>query len=224
MEKVNVLLVGGGGREHALAVKLKQSKRLGTLWTTHSQNPGIAELARAVDVPVSIREIYRLQQFCAAEKIGLVVIGPEDPLAEGFADKLATPQTLVFGPTAEGARIESDKAWCKQLLRSAAIPTAEARIVSDAESALSYIESRLRDDDSLRIILGQPRDFETADEKRRYVIDQLKANIGHVAPKLPPELATSARARAALSCAALAAGTYRDPDDRRRAMREYIRT
>src|SRR5437868_8190179 len=81
--KINVLLVGGGGREHAIAVKLAGSPRLGDLWTTHPQNPGIAALAKPVDVPVHIREIYRLQQFNEKKKIGLVVIGPEEPLAEG---------------------------------------------------------------------------------------------------------------------------------------------
>ncbi len=228
MEKVNVLLIGGGGREHALALKLRQSRLLGTLWTTHPQNPGLAAVARAVDVPVSIREIYRLEQFCDANQIGLVVIGPEDPLAEGYADRLATPTRLVFGPTKQGAMIESDKAWCKQLLRSAAIPTAEARIVTDPEAALTYIESRLRDDDSLRIILGQPRDFERMEDKRAFIMKQMEAMIGQLGGpagnKLAPEQATSIKARAALTCAALASATYRDPEDRRRAMNEYIRT
>jgi phosphoribosylamine---glycine ligase len=140
--KVNVLLVGGGGREHAIAVKLAGSPRLGDLWTTHPQNPGIAALAKPVDVPVNIREIYRLQQFNEKKKIGLVVVGPEEPLAEGYADKLATNQTLVFGPGAEAARLESDKAFSKQLMRAASIPTAEARAFTDPEAAFAYVKSR----------------------------------------------------------------------------------
>jgi phosphoribosylamine--glycine ligase len=140
--KVNVLLVGGGGREHAIAAKLAASPRMGTLWVTHPDNPGLAALGRGVDVPVDIREIYRLVQVCDRERIGLVVIGPEDPLAEGYADKLAAPGRLVFGPTAAGARLEADKGWCKQLLRSAAIPTAESKSFSDAASAKAYIEAR----------------------------------------------------------------------------------
>src|SRR5215510_274761 len=122
--KLNVLLIGGGGREHAIAASLARSPRLGTLFVTHPQNPGLAALGRAVDVPVNIREIYRLVQFCEKNDIGLVVVGPEEPLAEGFADKLATPTRLVFGPTAEGARLEADKAWAKSLMRGASIPTA----------------------------------------------------------------------------------------------------
>jgi len=141
-DRIDVLLIGGGGREHALALKLKASPRLGQLWVTHPENPGLAALGKAVDVPVSIREIYRLQQFCDRHKIGLVVIGPEEPLAEGFADKLATPERLVFGPVAEAARLEADKAWAKQLMRSAAIPTGEARVFNDAESAKQYLDSR----------------------------------------------------------------------------------
>ncbi len=141
-DRINVLLIGGGGREHALALKLKASPRLGQLWITHPENPGLASLGQPVDVPVSIREIYRLQQFSDRNRIGLVVIGPEEPLAEGFADKLATPERLVFGPTAEAARLEADKAWAKQLMRSAAIPTGEARVFTDAESAKQYLDSR----------------------------------------------------------------------------------
>ena len=140
--KVNVLLIGGGGREHAIAVKLAGSPRLGDLWTTHPENPGIAALAKPVDVPVHIREIYRLQQFIEKKNIGLVVVGPEEPLAEGYADKLKSPTTLVFGPTAEAARLEADKAWAKQLMRAASIPTGESRSFSEPESAIAYVESR----------------------------------------------------------------------------------
>lgn len=139
---INVLLVGGGGREHALAWKLRQSPRLGRLWTTDPVNPGLAALAEPMGIPFSVREAYRTQQFCRRERIGLVIIGPEEPLAQGLADKLANEQTLVFGPGAEAARLEADKAWAKEFMRSALIPTAEGRIFSDAQTARSYLESR----------------------------------------------------------------------------------
>nr|HRC88330.1 hypothetical protein [Thermoanaerobaculia bacterium] len=151
--KFNTILVGGGAREHAMAVALRKSPRLGTLYTTHPENPGLASLAQPVDVPVSIREIYRLQQFMEKKAINLVVIGPEDPLAEGFADKLASPTCLVFGPTMDGAQLEADKAWCKQLLRSASVPTAEGRVFSDAEAAKAYMESRCHDDPLIAALL-----------------------------------------------------------------------
>lgn len=141
-DAVNVLLVGGGGREHALAAAMRRSLRLKTLFVTHPQNPGLASLGVPVDVPVDIREIYRLEQFCDRHDIRLVVVGPEDPLAQGFADRLASARRLVFGPGAEGARIEADKAWAKQLMRAANVPTGEARVFTDAPSAIAYIETR----------------------------------------------------------------------------------
>lgn len=147
--RTNVLLIGGGGREHALAMGLARSAGIGDLWTSHPGNPGLAALCKPVDVPVDARELYRLQQFCEKKSIGLVVVGPEDPLAEGFADRLASPTTLVFGPTAAGARLESDKSWCKQLLRSASIPTGEGRAFTDYDSACQYVESRASDDEDV---------------------------------------------------------------------------
>lgn len=141
-DSVNVLLIGGGGREHALAAALVRSPRLGELWVTHPSNPGLAALGKPVNVPVDIREIYRLRQFCDHHQIGLVVIGPEDPLAEGFADALATETRLVFGPIKSGAQLEADKSWAKQLMRSASIPTAESRTFEDVEAAVNFITTR----------------------------------------------------------------------------------
>jgi phosphoribosylamine--glycine ligase len=167
--RLNVLLIGGGGREHALARKLSQSPRLATLWTTHPENPGLSRLARAVDVPVSIQEFYRLEQFCKKHEIHLAVIGPEEPLAQGFADRLRALGVLVFGPSAEAARIESDKAWAKQLMRSASIPTAEARIFSDPEGALTYIETRVTDDEVLRALFEKALAYRDPAERRAFL-------------------------------------------------------
>ena len=139
---MNVVLIGGGGREHALGMKLRESPRLRELFIANPENPGLAAIGRPVTVPVSTREAYRLVQFCAKNDIGLVVIGPEDPLAEGFADKLRAEGLRVFGPNADGARLEADKAWSKQLMRSASIPTAEGRIFSDPEAAQAWLKSR----------------------------------------------------------------------------------
>lgn len=168
-EILNVLLVGGGGREHAMAVALKKSARLGALYTTHPENPGLAALALPVGVPVSAREIYRLHQFMEKKGINLVVIGPEDPLAEGFADKLASPSCLVFGPTMEGAQLEADKAWCKQLLRSASVPTAEGRVFGDAEAAKAYMESRCHDDPLIAGLLTRAEEYQDPQERRKFI-------------------------------------------------------
>lgn len=139
--KINVLLIGGGGREHALAWRLKKSPSVAKLFTTHPENPGIAALATPVGFPFSTTD-YRLELFCREQNIGLVVIGPEGPLADGLADKLASPTTAVFGPGKEAAQLESDKAWAKDVMRSASIPTAEGRVFRDASAATRYLESR----------------------------------------------------------------------------------
>jgi len=141
-ERVNVLLVGGGGREHALAWKLAQSPRLGDVWLTDAANAGLATLGRPVDVPFDFAHPFRLARWLDDRDVQLVVIGPEAPLAAGVADALASPKRYVFGPTKSAARIEADKAFAKKLMRSAAIPTAEARIFSDADSAKEYVASR----------------------------------------------------------------------------------
>ena len=140
--KINVLLIGGGGREHALAWRLKQSSRLGALWTTHPDNPALAALGSPVDAPADAAAPFRIQRFCDRHDIGLVVIGPEDPLAAGLADALRTPERAVFGPGRDGARLEADKAWAKQLMRAVAVPTAEGRVFTDADAARAYLESR----------------------------------------------------------------------------------
>lgn len=179
-DQLNVLLIGGGGREHAIARKLSESPRLGRLWITHPENPGLASLGRPVDVPVSAREIYRLQQFCEKNAIGLVVVGPEEPLAEGFADKLAAPGRLVFGPTADAARLEADKAWAKQLMRSASIPTAEARVFGDPEQARFYCETREQDDPVLNALFEEASRY-TDPAIRRKFIERRKTEAREVA-------------------------------------------
>ncbi len=141
-EPVNVLLVGGGGREHALAWKLRQSPRLANLFITNPENPGLAALGKSVDVPMDIRAPFQFQRFCDKNNIGLVVIGPEEPLAAGLADILAAPGRAIFGPSAAAARLEADKAWAKQLMRAASVPMADGRIFSDPAAARMYIETR----------------------------------------------------------------------------------
>ncbi|MDX9912311.1 MAG: phosphoribosylamine--glycine ligase [Phycisphaerales bacterium] len=214
-DPVNVLLIGGGGREHAIAWKLAQSPRLGTLYTTHPENPGITACgARPVDVPVSTREIYRLQQFCDRNRIGLVVIGPEDPLADGWADKLAAPGRLIFGPSQSAARLESDKAWCKQMLRTGAIPTGGASIFTDPESARNYVETRA----AAGLSPEELRDLDIRDRVQR---------INHIIERIPAIVTRAPeheRVALTISCVHAAAANERDPELRRKMIAELRRT
>lgn len=140
---MHILVIGGGGREHALGWKLKQSPQCDSLYFAPG-NAGTAELGTNVPLtvePVNTKNAEEIDYFCRQNDIGLVVIGPEDPLAQGLADRLARPGRVVFGPSAAGARLEADKAYAKQLMRSAAIPTAEARVFKDADAATYFAAS-----------------------------------------------------------------------------------
>jgi phosphoribosylamine--glycine ligase len=136
------LLIGGGGREHALAWKLRQSPRLGELWITDGANAGLAALGRTCPQPMDMSNTYLMRRWCEQNQIHLVVVGPEGPLAAGIVDALQSDRCQVFGPTKAAAQIEADKAFAKKLMRHAAIPTAEARTFSDADAALEYVRTR----------------------------------------------------------------------------------
>ena len=141
-DRLNVLLLGGGGREHALAWRISQSPRLGTLWVDSGANDGLKAIGETCPEPVSKREHFRLSRWCDREEIGLVVIGPEAPLAEGWADQLAGENRLVFGPSRNAARLEADKAWAKDIMRAGAIPTAEGKSFTRVEQARAFAENR----------------------------------------------------------------------------------
>ena len=137
---MNVLIIGSGGREHALGWKIRQSAHCGLLYFAPG-NGGTAALGENLDLhadQVDTRTVDAIDYFCRHHEVELIVIGPEDPLAQGLADRLARPGRTVFGPSGEAARIEADKAYCKQLLRAAAIPTAEARVFDNTEAAISF--------------------------------------------------------------------------------------
>ncbi|MEI7877937.1 MAG: phosphoribosylamine--glycine ligase [Planctomycetota bacterium] len=141
-DTVNVLLLGTGGREHALAWKLKQSKRLGTLWIEPGANAGIQELGRVCPEPID--DMFRITRWCDRENVSLVVIGPEGPLAADYATKIADyPRRVAFGPTKAGAQLEWDKAFAKQVMRAASVPTGEGRVFTDSEQALAYADTRV---------------------------------------------------------------------------------
>lgn len=136
---MNVLVLGGGGREHALCWSLSRSRRLKNLYALPG-NAGTAELA--VNLPGDPCDPKVVLEHIRRERIELTVVGPEDPLAAGLVDALEHADCRVFGPTAEAARVESDKAFAKQIMRQHAIPTAEARIFDDYSAAREYIATR----------------------------------------------------------------------------------
>lgn len=136
---MKLMLIGSGGREHALAWKIAQSPLCEKLWAAPG-NPGIAEHAECV--AISVDDIEGIVKFAKDNEVDMVVIGPEDPLANGLGDAVREAGILCFGPTAAGARIEADKAYAKNLMRAASVPTAEARIFTDLQAAKDYVLSR----------------------------------------------------------------------------------
>ncbi len=129
---MNVLLLGSGGREHALAWKLAQSPLLGTLYAAPG-NPGIGH--HAALVPLALDDQTAIVDFARQAEIGLVVIGPEQPLVEGLADMLRAAGIAVFGPSAAAARLEGSKGFTKALCDRAGVPTAAYESFTDAAQA-----------------------------------------------------------------------------------------
>ncbi len=132
---MKVLLVGGGGREHALAWKIAQSPRVSRLYAAPG-NPGIAAHATCVDIATD--DADALVGFAAAESIDLTVVGPEVPLVAGLADRFTAKGLLVFGPRAAAAAIEGSKAFAKALMARHGVPTARFETFDDAQSARRY--------------------------------------------------------------------------------------
>jgi phosphoribosylamine--glycine ligase len=136
---MKVLVIGKGGREHALVWKLAQSPRAEKIYCAPG-NAGTAE--DGVNVPIETTEFDRLVNFVRKEKIDLTVVGPEEPLALGIVDHFQKLGLRIFGPTREAARLESSKVFAKGLMRHADIPTAEFRVFDHPEYARRYIETR----------------------------------------------------------------------------------
>ena len=129
---MNILLLGSGGREHALAWKLAQSPSCDKLWASPG-NPGMEECATCI--PLDSSDHDAVVEFCSANGIGLVVIGPEVPLVEGLADSLRTAGIRAFGPSKDAAQLEGSKAFTKELCERAKIPTAKFIRCTSLEAA-----------------------------------------------------------------------------------------
>jgi phosphoribosylamine--glycine ligase len=136
---VNVLLIGGGGREHALAWKLKQSPLLKRLYCAPG-NAGIEAVAECIKLDIA--DHTAIVRFCREKDIGLAVIGPEAPLVAGLADDLAAAGIKVFGPSREAAQLEGSKGFTKDLCAEYGIPTASYRRFADAGSAKAYVAAQ----------------------------------------------------------------------------------
>jgi len=131
---VNVLVIGSGGREHALSWKLSQSSKVGTVFTA----PGNGGTEN--NIPLDVNDLDGLAKF-AQENNCFTVVGPEDPLAAGIVDKFNQLNLKVFGPSKEAAQLESSKIWAKNFMKRNNIPTARFEIFDDPQKAEKYVES-----------------------------------------------------------------------------------
>ncbi len=133
---MRVLVIGGGGREHALCWKISRSKELKKLYCAPG-NAGISEQAELVKV--SAEDLEGIARAVSELKIDLVVVGPEAPLVLGIKERLEKQGVPVFGPSQKAAELEGSKAWCKQFLSKYKIPTAWFEVFRDAASAKKFI-------------------------------------------------------------------------------------
>lgn len=136
---MNVLVIGGGGREHALVWKLAQSPLVQALYCAPG-NPGIARLAERVDV--GVQDFARLEEFAREKYVDLTVVGPEAPLTAGIADHFAEAGLRLFGPTAAAARLEGSKSFAKDFMKRNGIPTAEYEEFEEADAAIAYVRDK----------------------------------------------------------------------------------
>ena len=130
------MVVGSGGREHALVWKLSKSKRISHLYAAPG-NPGMKGLAQLV--PISTKDIYMLAEWARHEQIDLTVVGPEQPLVDGMVNEFEARGLAIIGPSKRAAQLEGSKAFAKEFMRRNNIPTASFQVFSDTQEALEFI-------------------------------------------------------------------------------------
>ena len=135
---MKLLVVGGGGREHAIIKKLKENKKVNEIYVLPG-NGGIA--ADATCVPIGAKEIDKIVAFAVENKIDYAVVAPDDPLVLGAVDALEEKGIPCFGPRANAAIIEGSKVFSKNLMKKYGIPTARYEVFSSADAALEYVKS-----------------------------------------------------------------------------------
>ncbi len=138
---MKVLVVGNGGREHTLAWALLKSERITEVYCTPG-NGGTATLKGCRNLGLGVKDFEGIARLSLVNNVGLIVVGPEVPLAAGITDYLQEQGLNVFGPTQAGAQIESSKSWAKDLMIEAGIPTAKSETFSDPKSAIAYVQSQ----------------------------------------------------------------------------------
>ncbi len=138
---MQVLIVGSGGREHALAWKLAQSPAVTQIFCAPG-NGGMAVSPKCKVVPLAVEDIEGLVRFATVQGIGLTVVGPEVPLVAGIVDRFQMARLPIFGPTQSAAQIEGSKAWAKTLMQEAGIPTARYEVFTDPQAALDYLKTQ----------------------------------------------------------------------------------
>ncbi|MGD1853156.1 MAG: phosphoribosylamine--glycine ligase [Leptolyngbyaceae cyanobacterium] len=138
---MKAIVIGSGGREHAMAWTLLQSPKV-TDVVCIPGNGGTATLSGCSNLAMSVDDVEGIARFSLVQNIGLVVVGPEQPLADGVADGLRAEGITVFGPGQDGAQLESSKAWAKALMQEAGIPTAASAVFDSGEAATAYVEEQ----------------------------------------------------------------------------------
>src|SRR5947199_2505357 len=134
---MKILVIGGGGREHALVWKLKQSPAVDRIFCAPG-NAGTGTISE--NVPIAATDLPQLQKFAKDNRIDFTVVGPDDPLAMGIVDLFTADKLRIFGPTKSAARLESSKIFAKELMRAQKVPTAQARVFSESKEALVYCD------------------------------------------------------------------------------------
>jgi phosphoribosylamine--glycine ligase len=136
---MRVLVIGSGGREHALVWKIKQSPKVEKIFCAPG-NAGTSEFAD--NIPIAADDIEGLLQFAMKKEIGLTVVGPEQPLVMGIVDRFEIKGLRIFGPSASAAELEGSKSFSKDIMQKYGLPTAEYKIFTSAESATKYIQAK----------------------------------------------------------------------------------
>jgi phosphoribosylamine--glycine ligase len=135
---MKVLVVGSGGREHAIVWKLSASEKVSEIFVAPG-NGGTALEEKVRNIPIDASDIGGLLKFAKENGVDLTVVGPEKPLADGIVDRFESEGRLIFGPVAAAARIEASKLFAKEILEAAHIPTAEYKRFSDIAEAMRYL-------------------------------------------------------------------------------------